>query len=179
MDFWWAIPQKTLYFPSKTHIFIKSPFRKLTKKNHDFWTHVGVIFDHFGIKFHNFFGIDFCIDFLSDFWSKMVPKWLSNHKSRAPLEPQKTLYLLCKTHIFIKSAFCRKPWKIWKSAVSLQFYRENCFLAMVPFTTFFGHGFLDAFLVPLWLPFGTLWAPHATLLASIDFLLAFFCFLLD
>ena len=29
---------------------------------------------------------------------------------------------------------------------------------MVPFTTFFGHGFLDAFLVPLWLPFGTLWA---------------------
>ena len=50
---------------------------------------------------------------------------------------------------------------------------------MVPFTTFFGHGFLDAFLVPLWLPFGTLWAPHATLLASIGFLLASFCFLLD
>ena len=43
---------------------------------------------------------------------------------------------------------------------------------MVPFTTFFGHGFLDAFLVPLLLPFGTLWAPHATLLASIGFLLA-------
>ena len=50
---------------------------------------------------------------------------------------------------------------------------------MVAFTTFFGHGFLDAFLVPLWLPFGTLWAPHATLLASIGFLLASFCFLLD
>ena len=50
---------------------------------------------------------------------------------------------------------------------------------MVPFTTFFGHGFLDAFLVPLWLPFGTLWAPHTTLLASTGFLLASFCFLLD
>ena len=32
MDFWWAIPQKTLYFLGKTNIFIKSPFRKQTQK---------------------------------------------------------------------------------------------------------------------------------------------------
>ena len=50
---------------------------------------------------------------------------------------------------------------------------------MVPFTTFFGHGFLDAFLVPIWLSFDTVWALDATLLASIGFLLVSFCIRFD
>ena len=44
-------------------------------------------------------------------------------------------------------------------------------MAMVAFTTFFGRRFLNPFLVPLWLPFGTRLAPHATLLASLRLLL--------
>ena len=39
--------------------------------------------------------------------------------------------------------------------------------------------FLNPFLVPLWLPFGTRLAPHATLLASIGFLLVSFCIRFD
>ncbi len=50
---------------------------------------------------------------------------------------------------------------------------------MVPFATFFGRRFLDAFLVALWLPFGTRWAPHATRWASIGFLLVSFCIRFD
>ena len=50
---------------------------------------------------------------------------------------------------------------------------------MVPFATFFGHRFLDAFLVPIWLSFDTVWALDATLLASIGFLLVSFCIRFD
>ena len=50
---------------------------------------------------------------------------------------------------------------------------------MVPFATFFGHRFLDAFLVPIWLSFDTVWALDATLLASIGFLLVSFCIHFD
>ena len=74
-------PEKPLFSCRKTRISIKTAFNTSHWKNTDFMSILASFFDLFGIIFHHFFGIDFCMDVWRHFGrvlmqngSKMDPK---------------------------------------------------------------------------------------------------------
>ena len=58
--------------------------------NHRFHTILGLVFYPFGIIFHTFFGIDFCIDFRRHFGCVLSPKWLQKLRQNQPKTAPKT-----------------------------------------------------------------------------------------
>ena len=125
----------------------------------DFGPHLGIILVALSHKFHYFFDIDFCIDFLMPFWREIYEKGEPEFPVQAPF--------------FATFSEGRSFDAFWSPIGSLlaPFWRP-----LVPFGRPYGTLWLPfGYLLLLLAPFGALLVPFASLLAPFWYHLAQFC----